>query len=397
MSIAFQDAVKLQERLIVQKVMGIKPRMVGALGAGFNLGLSAELDAACRVILDDSVSKVIDQTTIAISSTVDKTSEEFQKLVQQIFDNLSTFEKQVEALIDRFFQNLSVAVQDLKKNLVEPIIQQTLNLEKQIFEDINQVLDKVFNYFDGKAEEFKLDMIKHFGFLLIPNPLDSCRAKYNLGLTPGFELTHTDVFNLFECKLLKRLDNEKLTVREIKEIYATLQLQSFKMTCLGRGAPAFQKIYMGKWLNYGQLFEIWQEFDDSMTPQEAYNQAIRSLNQAREEYQAKIAEVNLVQQTVNNAVDKAVKAYDVATQAINQADSAQDVATQALSNATCAQELANNALEKAENALTDGTRIALRSTHGGHLSDRNDDRGNAQFVSTLAAWEIFTVISCSQN
>lgn len=380
-----QDAIKNKENAIAGKITSLKPRISGLLGTGFNLGLSADLDAAVRVILDDSFLKVINRTTVALNSTIDKTSKEVQQLIQQIFGYLCDLEKQIEHLIDRCFQNLSSTIQDVKTNLVEPIISKIQDLEKQIFEDINQILDKVFNYFDGKAEELKLDIIKNFGSLLIPNPFDSCRNKYNLGLTPGFNLVYTDVFNLFECKLLKRLDDNKTNVREIKETYATLQLQSFRMTCLGRGSPAFQKIYMDKWLDYGQLFEIWQEFADEMTPQEAYNEAIKKLNQARNEYQAKIAELNCIQNTVNDALGSA-------NDATEKANNAESIASAAIDKADAAFNRASDAMSRADDAFIYDKKIALQSVHGGHLSDRNDDNGDARFVNTIAAWEEFTVI-----
>lgn len=299
-----RDAIRSKGRAITKKVTDLKPRIASALGGSFNLGVSADIDAGITAILDDSFFKVIDRAVVALDSTINKTSQEIQQLVQQVFDNLSELEKQLEQLIDRFFQNLSNTIKDIKKNLVDPLLNAISDLEKKIFEDVNQVLDKAFNYFDGKAEEFKQDLLKIFGWLALPNPLDPCRQQYQLELTPGNQFTYIDVFNLFECHQLKRLNDDPTTVREIKEIYAILQLQAFKMTCLGRGSPSFQELYMQKWLDYGQLFEMWKEFKDTMTPQESYNEAIKKLNQARDEYQARVADISLAQQTANDAVNK---------------------------------------------------------------------------------------------
>jgi hypothetical protein len=353
-----RDAITGKARAITKKVTDIKQKIIAALGGSFNLGLSADIDASIKVILDDSFLRVIDRAVVALDSTIDKTSQELQQLVQQIFDNLSELEKQLEQLIDRFFQNLSSTIKDIRKNLVDPLLNAISDLEKKIFEDVNQVLDKVFNYFDGKAEEFKQDLLRIFGWLALPNPLDPCRQKYKLELTPGNQFTYIDVFNLFECHQLKRLDDDPTTVREIKEIYATLQLQAFKMTCLGRGSPNFKELYMHKWLDYGQLFKIWNGFIDTMTPQEAYDEAIRRLNQAR------VADINLAQQTANDAVTKANDALFTANDAVNRANNAQNSANDAVNRANNAQNTANGAVDLANqiNGRTQKIRFDGNST-----------------------------------
>jgi hypothetical protein len=85
------------------------------LGASFNLGLSADIDAAIKVILDDSFLKVIDRAIFALDSTIDKTSQELQDLVQKLFDNLSELESKLEKLINYFFQNISNLIKTLKQ------------------------------------------------------------------------------------------------------------------------------------------------------------------------------------------------------------------------------------------------------------------------------------------
>jgi len=325
-----RDAVRNQAKSITKKVIDLKPRVASVLGASFNLGLSADIDAAIKVILDDSFLKVIDRAIFALDSTIDKTSQELQDLVQKLFDNLSELESKLEKLINYFFQNISNLIKDIKANLVDPIVDSIFELEEKIFEDINQVLDKVFNFFTGTIKEFKDDLLKIFNPL--PNPFDPCRQQLGLALTPSGRLTHVDLFNLFECKQLRRLDDGNTIVKEIQETYATLQLESFKMTCLGRGSPAFQELYMRKWLKYGQLFEMWQEFDENMTPQQAYDEAIRRLNQARDEYQARVADINSAQQAANDAVNKANNAQSTADEAHRKADAAQVTANGAVKN-----------------------------------------------------------------
>lgn len=323
-----RDALTSKVKEITKRVTSIKPKISSLIGAGFDIGIDADIDAGIKVILDDSFLKVIDRAIFALDSVIDKTSQEFKSLVQQISDDLFKLERKINELIDKFFDNLSELIQDIKTNLVDPIVDSVFALEEKIFEDINQVIDKIFDFFTGTVQQFKDDLFVIFNPL--PNPFDPCRRQLDIALTPTGRLTHIDLFNLFECRQLRRLDDDNTVVKEIQEVYAMLQLQSFRLTCLGRGSPAFQEIYMRKWLKYGQLFELWQEFAEDMTPQQAYDEAIRRLNQARNEYQAKVAEIELLQTTANTAVNKADAAQGTANSAVSKADDAQSTASSAV-------------------------------------------------------------------
>ena len=339
-----RDSLEIKTREIVNKITFIKPKLALA-GIDVGVDLNAEVDAALKVILDDSFLKVIDRAVFALDSSIDKASKELEELAQKIFDNLLELEKELEKLVDNFFDKISNAIQDIKANLVDPIVDSIFKLEEQIFEDINQVIDKIFDFFTGTIQEFKNDLFRIFN--PFPNPFDSCRQQYGLALTPTGRLTHVDLFNLFECNQLRRLNDGNTVVKEIQETYALLQLESFKMTCLGRGSPAFQELYMRKWLKYGQLFEIWQEFKEDMTPQEAFDEAIRRLNQARDEYNSKVAEINRAQTTADDGVNRANNAQNTANDGVNRANNAQNTANDGVNRANNAQNTADSALNMA--------------------------------------------------
>jgi hypothetical protein len=245
---AAKGGVQKVRQYVVDKIAGLKPKL------GISAGL--EIDAAIRVILDDSFLKVIDRITFALNSSIDKAGAEFQKLVKQVFSELSILVDKIDQTIDKVFKNISTALADIKKNLIDPIVTAISDLEQKLIEDINQVLDKLFDFFQGTVQDFKDDISKSTT-LLIPNPFDPCRQSTGTATTPGPRLTPADVFNLFECNQLKRLEDSATTVKEITDVYASLQLQSFRVTCLGRGSPAFQDIFTKKWIKYGQLYDLW--------------------------------------------------------------------------------------------------------------------------------------------
>lgn len=286
-----KGGVQKVREYFVDKITVLKPK----------LGVSAgvDIDAAIRVILDDSFLKVIDRVTFALDQAVDKVGAEFQQLVKQVFSELSQLMDRVDKTIDNVFRNVSIALADIKKNLIDPIVVAISELETKLVEDINKILDKIFDFFQGTVQDFK-DDISRGTSLLIPNPFDECRKQTGTTTTPGFRLTPADVFNLFECNQLKRLEDSSVTVKRITEVYAGLQLQSFRVTCLGRGSPAFQDIYTKKWIKYGQLYDLWKEFNENMTAQQAFDEAIRRLDQARSEYQAKAAQIDSLISQLNS-------------------------------------------------------------------------------------------------
>jgi hypothetical protein len=316
-------AVQQVRNYFVDKVTSLKPKL------GISVGV--DIDAAIRIILDDSFLKVIDRISFALDNAIDKVGAEFQQLVKQLFSELSALADRINQTIDKVFKNISTALVDIKKNLIDPIVTAIADLETKLIKDINQVLDKVFDFFQGTAQDFKDDISKGTS-LLIPNPFDPCRRETGTSTTPGPRLTSADVFNLFECNQLKRLEDSSTTVKEITEVYAVLQLQSFRVTCLGRGSTAFQDIYTKKWIKYGQLYDLWKEFNETMTAQQAFDEAIRRLDQARAEYQAKVNDINLAQQTADEAVKRADGAQNTANQANLKADAAQVAANGAVKN-----------------------------------------------------------------
>jgi Alanine-zipper, major outer membrane lipoprotein len=99
-----------------------------------------------------------------------------------------------------------------------------------------------------------------------------------------------------------------------------------------------------------------------------------------------------LRQELENLKAGVINAQGTANIAVGKADTAQGTANIAVGKADTAQGTANIAADKADNASICNKKIALKSFHGGYLSDRNDAGGDGQFVGTLGAWEELTVI-----
>jgi Chaperone of endosialidase len=320
-----KEGVQKVREYFVDRIGDLKPKL------GVNANIDIDIDAAIRIILDDSFLKVIDRITFALNeafkNAANNIGAELQKLVKQLFSELSKLADVIDRTIDKVFQNILTALADIKKNLIDPIVVAISDLEKKLFEDINQVLDKVFDFFQGTIQDFK-DEISKGTNLFFPNPFDFCRQQTGTATTFGSRLTHIDVFNLFECQQLQRLEDSATTVKEITEVYSALQLQSFRVTCLGRGSPAFQDVFTKKWIKYGQLYDLWKGCIETMTAQQAFDAAITRLDEARNEYQKKAAQIDSliaqIQNTNNDLQSKAAQVDSLSTQIQNTNDDLQN-------------------------------------------------------------------------
>jgi Alanine-zipper, major outer membrane lipoprotein len=112
---------------------------------------------------------------------------------------------------------------------------------------------------------------------------------------------------------------------------------------------------------------------------------LMTLKQLEESLAALQVEINSLKTQTDNA-------QNTANDAVNRANSAQNTANDAVNGANNAQNTANDAVNRANDASVWNKKIALKSVHGGYLSDRNDDGGDGRFVGGLGAWEKFTVI-----
>ena len=110
-----KEGVRKVRDYLTNRITSLKP----SLDVG--VGVNVDLDAAIRVILDDSFLKVIDRITFALDSAIDKAGSEFQQLVKQVFSELSLLADRIDNTIDNIFANISVALADIKKNLIDPI------------------------------------------------------------------------------------------------------------------------------------------------------------------------------------------------------------------------------------------------------------------------------------
>lgn len=147
--------------------------------------------------------------------------------------------------------------QEFNKRLVEPTLAEINVLEEKLFQEANQIVDKIDEAIDGKLELIRNELKKHLAHAL-PNPFDKCRQRLKIGLKPGARLSDIELYELSECYELSKLD-ENTTIDEVLKIYGQLQQNAAMMAALVKKAPELKRRAIQDWLKYGVLCEFWRD------------------------------------------------------------------------------------------------------------------------------------------
>ncbi len=145
------------------------------------------------------------------------------------------------------------STQDITQNALEEINL----LEENLFQDANQIVDKIDEIIDGKLEAVRNEFKKHLAHAL-PNPLDKCRQVLNMRFKPGAMLSDIELYELSECYELSKL-NENTLIDEVLKTYGQLQQNSAMMAALVKKSPELRRRAIEDWIKYGLLCEFWRE------------------------------------------------------------------------------------------------------------------------------------------
>jgi hypothetical protein len=323
----------------------------------FSPVVKAALDITVDIGIKKEVMDLIDQmfgklktllrdVAFVANELLSKTEDLGKKLIDKISEELSSLINEVQSAVNNILAGIKV-------NLINPFFERVDELRRTLVEDIRSLIDEIFKDFKdladkllkegdriltGTIDEFKAEIEKVVNFF--PNPLDPCRIKYDLQLTLGKDLMIGDLYNLFECTLLRRLEIDD-NLREIKTIYADLQHRSWHLSCIARGAvpgvsgdSGLQDIAIKDWIKYGQLYQLWNKFeDDTMTPLTAIEKRIQQLEAEIATFKAKSVQIDDLSTAVQRSQQTAEAAQNTANEALNGANNAQNTANDATNRA----------------------------------------------------------------
>lgn len=218
----------------------------------------------------DDTDKLENRIKADIESLLDHADEKVRHNLQKIEQVRETAIRDVRETIgqtDIYLENrinqISLAVMEAL-NSTQDIASNSLTeingLEEKLFQDANQIVDKIDEAIDGKLELIRNELRRYLAHAL-PNPFDKCRQRLKVGLKPGARLSDSELYELNECYELSKL-KENTSIDEVLKVYGQLQQNAAMMAALVKKSPEFKRRAIQDWLKYGVLCEFWH---DTMT------------------------------------------------------------------------------------------------------------------------------------
>lgn len=215
----------------------------------------------------DDTEKLENKIKADIDSLLDHADEKVRHNLEKIDQVRETAIRDVRETIgqtDIYLENrinqISLAVMQ-GLNSTQEITNNTLSeinaLEEKLFQDANQIVDKIDEAIDGKLELIRNELRRYLAHAL-PNPFDKCRQRLKIGLKPGARLSDIELYELNECYELSKL-NENTCIDEVLKVYGQLQQNAAMMAALVKKSPELKRRAIQDWLKYGVLCEFWHD------------------------------------------------------------------------------------------------------------------------------------------
>ncbi|BAY24053.1 GUN4 domain-containing protein [Calothrix sp. NIES-2100] len=202
---------------------------------------------------------------------IQKNLQEINEIRESAIRDVRQTVGEVDAYLENRINQISLTVMralSQTEEITQIIFEQVNILEEKLFQDTNYLIDKINEDIDGKLELISNELKKHLAHAL-PNPLDKCRQRLNIGLKPGAMLSDVELYQLTECYELSKL-NENTSIDEVINIYGQLQLNAARMAALVKKSPVLKRRAMEDWLRYGLLCEFWSNTMENYAHTENY-------------------------------------------------------------------------------------------------------------------------------
>lgn len=181
--------------------------------------------------------------------------EEINSLREQLIKDSQQIISQTNFYLENRINQLSLAVMEAISSL-DSSLQRVENLENQLFQDANQLIDKIDDITTGTTESINIQLKKRLDHAL-PSPFDKCRQRLGISWKFGGSISDIELYQLSECYELSKL-NENTSIDDVLKIYGQLQHNAAMMTALVRKSPELRRRTIEDWIKYGILCEFWR-------------------------------------------------------------------------------------------------------------------------------------------
>lgn len=242
-----------------------------------------------RDLVDDKLSPLADKLDYIaekrIKQSIDAARELKDECKADIESLLTNADAKAKQALERIEQVREDAISDLREtigqtdiylenriNQISLVVMEALNstqgitettlrginlLEDKLFQDANQIVDKIDEAVEGKLELIRNELKRYLTHAL-PGPFDKCRQRLKIAWKPGTMLSDWELYELSECYELSKL-NENTPIDEVLKSYGQLQLNAARMAALVKNAPELKRRAIEDWLKYGVLCEFWRD------------------------------------------------------------------------------------------------------------------------------------------
>ncbi|HEY9652460.1 MAG TPA: hypothetical protein V6C95_17515 [Coleofasciculaceae cyanobacterium] len=214
---------------------------------------------ACRELKDECK----DDIEYLLNNADDKVKQALERIDQVREDairNLRESIGQTDIYLENRIDQMSLVVMEAlnsAKGMTQTTLKEINSLEYKLFQDANQIVDKIAEEIEGKLEQIRNELKKYLAHAL-PNPIDKCRQKLKIGWKPGAMLSDWELYELSECYELSQLD-ENTSIDEVLKTYGQLQLNAARMAAVVKNAPELKRRAVEDWLKYGVLCKFWRD------------------------------------------------------------------------------------------------------------------------------------------
>ncbi len=213
---------------------------------------SRELKDECKADIESLLSNADGKARQAL--------ERIDQVRQDAIRDLRQTIGQTDIYLENRIDQISLVVMEAL-NSIQGITETTLReinlLEDKLFQDANQIIDKIDEVIEGKLELIRTELRRHLTHAL-PRPFDKCRQKLKIAWKAGAMLSDIELYELNECYELSKLD-ESTAIDEVLKTYGQLQLNAARMAALVRNSPELKRRAIEDWLKYGVLCEFWRD------------------------------------------------------------------------------------------------------------------------------------------
>lgn len=203
----------------------------------------------------ESINEVRQKALSDLKGTIGKTDAYLENRINQISLVVMETLKYAQEIGSDF------TPEGFREKLIKPTLAEINDLEDKLFQDANQLVDKIDEAIDGKLELIRNELKKHLNHAL-PGPFDKCRQRLKIAWKLGAMLSDIELYQLNECYELSKL-NENTPIDDVLKIYGQLQLNAARMAALVKNAPELKRWAIQDWLKYGVICEFWRDTIES--------------------------------------------------------------------------------------------------------------------------------------